>query len=54
MDLSYGPEYAAFRDEVRAFLRERGDRAPRGGGGVAAGRASEALLAWQKLLIEHG
>ncbi|HEY8155306.1 MAG TPA: acyl-CoA dehydrogenase family protein [Myxococcota bacterium] len=54
MDLSYGPEYAAFRDEVRAFLREHGERAPKGAGGVAAGRAGEALLAWQKLLIEHG
>ncbi len=54
MDLSFGPEYEAFRSEVRAFLREHGGRAPKGGAGFAAGKANPALLAWQKLLIEHG
>ncbi len=54
MDLSYGPEYERFRQEVRAFLREHGGRAPRGGAGVASGRPGPALVAWQKLLIEHG
>jgi alkylation response protein AidB-like acyl-CoA dehydrogenase len=54
VDLSFGPEYEAFRSEVRAFLREHGGRAPKGGAGVAAGKAGRALLEWQKLLIEHG
>jgi alkylation response protein AidB-like acyl-CoA dehydrogenase len=54
VDLSYGPEYEAFRAEVRAFLREHGARAPKGAVGVVAGRGDPALLAWQKLLIEHG
>ncbi len=54
MDLSYGPEYQAFRAEIRAFLAEQGDRAPRAGMGVAAGKAGEALRVWQALLIEHG
>ncbi|MGZ5989699.1 MAG: acyl-CoA dehydrogenase family protein [Rhizomicrobium sp.] len=49
MDLSYGPEYEAFRAEVRAFAKEFGGRAPRG---TAA--AMEGSRDWQKLLIEHG
>ena len=49
MDLSYGPEYEAFRAEVRAFAKEFGGRAPRG---TAA--AMEGSREWQKLLIEHG
>ncbi len=47
MDLSYGPEYEAFRDEVRAFCRDYGSRAPRSHFG-------EEARAWQRLLIEHG
>jgi alkylation response protein AidB-like acyl-CoA dehydrogenase len=54
VDLSFGPEYEAFRGQVRAFLREHGGRAPKGGAGVASGKAGPALLEWQKLLIEHG
>jgi alkylation response protein AidB-like acyl-CoA dehydrogenase len=54
MDLSYGPEYETFREQVRAFIAEHRDRAPRPGAGVAAGRGSSALVEWQKLLIEHG
>jgi alkylation response protein AidB-like acyl-CoA dehydrogenase len=54
MDLSYGPEYEAFRDEIRAFLAEHADRAPRAGLGVAAGKAGGSLREWQALLIEHG
>ncbi len=54
MDLSYGPEYEAFRAGIRAFLAEHGEGAPRAGAGVAAGRAGEALRAWQALLIQHG
>jgi alkylation response protein AidB-like acyl-CoA dehydrogenase len=42
MDLSYGPEYQSFRDEVRAFTTAH------------AGRALTDSRAWQKLLIEHG
>lgn len=49
MDLSYGPEYEAFRREVQAFLDAHGDQAPKG-----AGLRSEKTLAWQRLLIEHG
>src|SRR5215467_9898778 len=47
MDLSYSPEYEAFRDEVRAFCREHGSRAPDAYFGGEA-------RAWQRLLIEHG
>ena len=54
MDLGYGPEYERFRDEVRAFLAEHAASAPKAGAGVPSGRAGPALLAWQRLLIEHG
>ncbi|HTY17978.1 MAG TPA: acyl-CoA dehydrogenase family protein [Myxococcota bacterium] len=54
MDLSYGPEYDAFRRELRAFLERNRERAPRGGVVAAAGSRDPALLAWQRLLIEHG
>jgi alkylation response protein AidB-like acyl-CoA dehydrogenase len=47
MDLSYSPEYEAFRDEVRAFCREHGGRAHHAYFGDEA-------RAWQRLLIEHG
>jgi hypothetical protein len=30
MDLSYGPHYEAFREEVRRFLGRHGKDAPRG------------------------
>ena len=49
MDLSYGPEYEAFRAEVAGFLDKYGPDAPRG-----QPLRSPKLLAWQKLLIEHG
>jgi alkylation response protein AidB-like acyl-CoA dehydrogenase len=48
MDLSYGPEYEVFREEVRAFTRDFGTRAPRAFG------FNEETRAWQRLLIEHG
>src|SRR6202012_4838533 len=48
MDLSYSPEYEAFREEVRSFVREHGSHAPRGLG------FNEESRAWQRLLIEHG
>ncbi len=49
MDLSYGPQYETFRSEVRAFLADHADQAPRGGG-----LRDDKTLAWQRLLIEHG
>ncbi|MBL6718583.1 MAG: acyl-CoA dehydrogenase family protein [Pseudomonadales bacterium] len=49
MDLSYGPRYEAFREEVRGFLAQYGHEAPRG-----EGLRSEKALAWQRRLIEHG
>ncbi len=49
MDLSYGPEYEAFREEVSAFLKTHGDKAPKG-----SDMRSKAVLDWQALLIEHG
>ena len=49
MDLSYGPSYEAFRSEVKAFLDDHANDAPRGGS-----MRSPKVLAWQKTLIEHG
>jgi alkylation response protein AidB-like acyl-CoA dehydrogenase len=49
MDLSYGPEYEAFRNEIRAFGKKYGAQAPRGGMGMGTD-----MRGWQKLLIEHG
>ncbi len=49
MDLTFGPQYEAFRADVRAFLNANGALAPR----VVDLRAP-ATLAWQRLLIEHG
>jgi len=49
MDLAYGPRYEAFRETVRAFIRDYGDRAPKGGGQSLLGSRD-----WQHLLIEHG
>lgn len=50
MDLSYGAEYEAFRQEVRQFIETNRDLAPKGLTGIR----SEQVLAWQKLLIENG
>src|SRR5258708_40260395 len=49
MDLSYGPEYEAFRDQVRDFLTTHRARMPH-----AMGARRDETLAWQALLIEHG
>ncbi len=38
MDLAYGPRYEAFREEVRAFVREHGAKAPKGGQTMAGMR----------------
>jgi len=51
MDLAYGPEYEAFRAEVRAFIAQHGAQAPRRFG---VSRPSEETQNWQRLLIEHG
>ena len=50
MDLSYGSEYEAFRQEVRQFIEANRHLAPEG----AEGFKSERRLSWQKLLIENG
>ena len=49
MDLSFGPEYEEFRQTVRSFIAEHGEKSPRN----AALRSPEALQ-WQKMLIENG
>jgi alkylation response protein AidB-like acyl-CoA dehydrogenase len=54
MDLSFGPEYEAFRQEIRAFVAEHGHRSPKAAMGVATGPAGKVLREWQALLIEHG
>ena len=51
MDLAYGPEYEAFRDDVRNFLERSKDKWPHDRG---MGKPGPATLAWQKLLIENG
>lgn len=48
MDLTFGPEYDTFREEVKSFLSQN---KAAGAKGTAFG--SEAR-AWQKTLIEHG
>lgn len=50
MDLAYGAEHTAFRDEVRAFLRTNRALAPR----RSAMRPSPEQIAWQRLLIQGG
>jgi alkylation response protein AidB-like acyl-CoA dehydrogenase len=49
MDLSYSPEYEAFRAEIRAFAEKHGAQAPRG-----MASTMDGAKAWQKLLIAHG
>ena len=53
MDLSYGPEYEAFRAELRAFLEANRERAPKAAFGEML-LVDPALAAWQQLLIERG
>ena len=54
MELSFGPEYEEFREDVRKFVKQYGDRSPKAGAGVSAGQAGQILRDWQKLLIENG
>jgi alkylation response protein AidB-like acyl-CoA dehydrogenase len=52
MDLSYGPEYERFRNEVAAFLKRYQDKAP-----AASMRSAEGgpeVREWHKILVEHG
>ncbi|HAO56338.1 MAG TPA: acyl-CoA dehydrogenase, partial [Gammaproteobacteria bacterium] len=49
MDLSFGPEYEEFRQEVRDFIDKNRTNAPRG-----EPMKSEKVKDWQKLLIEKG
>jgi len=51
MDLNFSSEYETFRDEVREFLENNRDKAPRG---RDTGKPGEAAIAWQGLLIEQG
>ena len=53
MDLSFGEEHERFRERLREFIEQTRERAPRGQG-VMGAQASEAMLAWQKLLLERG
>ena len=53
MDLEFGPEYEAFRREVRSFLETHRAKAPTRFSGTA-GRPTQEVLAWQKLLLERG
>ena len=50
MDLQLGPEYQAFRDEVRAFLEAERGAYPRGGSEIPAADTR----AWQAKLIAQG
>ena len=51
MELALTPEYVAFRDEIRTFLKEQGHLSA---GVQAAGRPGPEALAWQCLLLERG
>ncbi|WP_370373147.1 acyl-CoA dehydrogenase family protein [Henriciella pelagia] len=52
MDLNYGPEYDAFRQQVRAFIEAHRHLAPPSA--ARAARPSSEAVQWQKLLIENG
>ncbi|RMF23443.1 MAG: acyl-CoA dehydrogenase, partial [Deltaproteobacteria bacterium] len=52
MDLSFGPEYEAFRERVRSFLKEHRDEAPPAS--IAAAEDAPELRRWQRILVEHG
>ena len=54
MDLSFGPEYERFREEVRTFIRDYRERAPAGTESRGMNLRDPVLLGWQQLLVEHG
>ena len=49
MDLTYGPEYEAFREQVRTFLAAHAHEAP-----VAGSPRDDRARAWQRRLIDNG
>jgi alkylation response protein AidB-like acyl-CoA dehydrogenase len=53
MDLEYGPEYEAFRQQVREFLEAHRGRAPVRFS-ATGGRPTPEVLDWQRLLLERG
>lgn len=50
MDLSFGPEYEDFRDEVKTFIKDNLDDQPKPG----VGPKSEEVRQWQAKLIANG
>ena len=52
MDLNYGPEYDAFRQEVRTFLRSHAETAPRAA--IGLGEHGRQLQQWQRTLVDAG
>ena len=52
MDLTLSEPYQALQAEVRAFIREHGDKSPKVGGGRK--RPDQKTLDWQKRLVERG
>jgi len=53
MDIQFKPEDLAFRDEVRAFLKEK--LTPEFKSAVVGGQITkDAIVAWQKILYEKG
>ena len=54
MDLSFGPEYEAFRNETAGFIEKHRHLAPTSRGLDGLQLEREKVIAWQKLLIEHG
>ena len=52
MDLSLSDKHRALQDEVRAFVREHGNKSPKLGGGRK--RPDQKTRDWQKLLVDHG
>lgn len=51
MDLTYSPQHEAFRADVRAFIARHRHLAP---DMFKLSRRAEPVLAWQRLLLEHG
>lgn len=49
MDLSFAPEYEAFRAEVRDFIASHRHLTP-----TTTDQRHESVLNWQRLLIQHG
>jgi alkylation response protein AidB-like acyl-CoA dehydrogenase len=52
MDLSLSDKHRTLQHEVRAFIREHGEKSPKLGGGRK--RPDRKALDWQKLLVDHG